>query len=310
MSNVIMNRKLINFNLILLACTLFILAGCYEKVDWEPPPFDTKPVMNSVLVTGKPVRVHVSLTVPYVANEAVIVEDAEVNLFIDGVFVETLAYQDKGYYQSQIVAEAGKEYVCEVHLDNFPVMRGSVTLPKPNQILGVEHINIAGVDEEGLTYPAVKLTFANDPDIFSCHEVTINTLEYFRDVPYWRRPAIINYIDPVLLNEGLPITVFSNEIIGKDSYTMTINYTTGSYYSQDGGPTVTSLYPFKVEFRTLSHCYYRYSKQLFLYEYNNEEPFFSGGVLTPFTLYSNIENGYGIFAGYSSVFSDIIDPNQ
>jgi hypothetical protein len=293
-----------------LICTLFILAGCYEKVDWEPPPFDTKPVMNSVLVAGKPVRVHVSLTVPYGANEAVIVEDAEVKLFVDGVFAETLAYQDKGYYQSQIVAEAGKEYICEVHLDNFPVMRGSVTLPKPNQILGVEHINIAGVDEEGHTYPAVKITFKNDPETFTFHEVIIATLRTFRGISSWNRAAILDNIDPVLLNEGLPITVFSNEIIGKDSYTMNINYTTGSYFSRDGGPTVTSLYPFKVEFRTLSHCYYRYSKQLFLYEYNNEEPFFSGGVLTPFTLYSNIENGYGIFAGYSSVTSDIIDPNQ
>ncbi|MFP4367333.1 MAG: DUF4249 domain-containing protein [Bacteroidales bacterium] len=289
---------------------MFIFAGCYEKVDWDAPPFESKPVMNSILVAGKPVKVHVSLAVPYGANKSIIVEDAEVNLFVDGVFAETLVYQEEGNYQSQLVAEIDKEYVCEVHVDNYPVVRGSTIIPKPVKILGIEHINIAGVDEEGLTFPAVKITFENNPDIFTCNEVIINTISRYGQVgQQYSRAWISNFTDPVLLNEGLPITVFSNEIIENDSYTMTINYSTG-HRSSDGGPMVPIFQPLKVEFRTLSQSYYQYARRLYLYEYNNDEPFFSGGVLTPFTLYSNIENGYGIFAGYSFVTSAVIIPEE
>jgi hypothetical protein len=189
------------------------------------------------------------------------------------------------------------------------VVRGSTIIPKPVKILGFEHINIAGIDEEALTYPAVKITFENNPSVFTCHEVIINILRTFSGVPTWRRAAILDNIDPVLLNEGLPITLFSNEIIENDSYTMTVNYYT-SHYSRDRGPLITHLYPVQVELRTLSNSYYHYTRQLFLYEYNNDEPFFSGTVLTPFTLYSNIENGYGIFTSYSSVTSSIIYPEE
>jgi hypothetical protein len=296
--------------ILLSTCAFFILAGCHEKVDWDAPPFESKPVMNGILAARRPVKVHVSLAVPYGANESIIVEDAVVNLFVDGEFAETLEYQGEGYYQSELVAEIGKEYVCEAHLDSYPVVRGSTIIPKPVIILGIEHINIAGIDEEALTYPAVKITFENNPDIFTCHEIIISLLKPNIGGHTWRPAELLDNIDPVLLNEGLPITLFSNEIIESDSYTMTVNYYTGSHSSQDRGPLITRYHPMRVELRTLSHSYYQYTRQLFLYEYNNEEPFFSGTVLTPFTLHSNIENGYGIFTSYSSVTSNIIYPEE
>ncbi len=288
---------------LLLTCVMFIMAGCYEKVDWEFPAFGSKPVINSIMVAGSPVRVHVSLAVAYRAEESVIVEDAEVRLYVDGEYAETLVYQEEGYYQSQLAAETGKEYVCEVHLDGFPVVRGSVIIPKPAGILDIEYIHIAGTDEEGIVYPALNITFENNPDIFTCYEVIIYTYRnYGRVGQRYHRAWVINYTDPVLLNEGLPITVFSNEIIEDDSYTMTINYATGRMNHD--------YIPFRVEFRTVCQNYYNYARQLHLYEYYSEEPFFTGGVLTPFTLYSNVENGYGVFAGFSSVTSAIIVPEE
>jgi hypothetical protein len=284
--------------LLVLVFASLLFAGCHEKIDWDSPPFESKPVMNSILIPGKPVKVHVSLAVPYGANKSILVEDAEVNLFVDGVFTETLVYTEKGIYHSQLVAEIGKEYVCHVHVDDYPVARGSTTIPTPVNILGVEHINVAGVDEEGTKYPAVKITFENRPGIFTCHEIEIIIHEELSEY----RAGLMNFVDPVLLNEGLPLTIFSNDIIIDESYTMTINYTTGI--------TSGKLLPLRIEFRTISHSFYQYTRQLFLYEYNNEDYFFSGVVRTPFTIHSNVENGYGIFTSYSSVTSSIIYPEE
>jgi hypothetical protein len=127
-----MIKGFVNKLLLIPVFATLLLAGCYEKVDWDAPPFESKPVMNSILFPGKTVKVHVSLAVPFGANKSIIVEDAEVNLFVDGVFAETLVYHGEGYYQSELVAEIEKEYVCQVHVDKFLwyVVRQS----SPNQL--------------------------------------------------------------------------------------------------------------------------------------------------------------------------------
>jgi len=118
----------------------------------------------------------------------------------------------------------------------------------------------------------------------------------------------LSIIDPVLLNEGLPIAVFSNEMIDGDSYTMLINYTTGSAYNQNNSGWVTELFPVQVELRSVCFNYYTFIKQQYLYEMATDEPFLSVGSVGVFNLHSNVENGYGILAGYSSVKSEIINP--
>jgi hypothetical protein len=118
---------------------------------------------------------------------------------------------------------------------------------------------------------------------------------------------ILNITDPVLLNEGIPLTVFSNELIESDSYTMTINYTSGNYTSNGNGWN-TELYPLVIELRAITYDYYMYLKQLYLYETGRYPTDVGGGAVTNFNLYSNIPGGYGIFAGYSWVVSDTIVP--
>jgi len=104
------------------------------------------------------------------------------------------------------------------------------------------------------------------------------------------------------------MALFSNEIINDSLYTLTLNYTTGSAGSRNGGPMRTQIYPFVVELRNLTYEYYRFKKQLYLYEKGR----WADGITSSMTnanVYSNIENGYGVFVGYSSVVSDTITPN-
>ncbi len=53
-----------------------------------------------------------------------------------------------------------------------------------------------------------------------------------------------------------------------------------------------------LEFRHVSRDYYHYKKHFYLYE-KNRYPFFVEGTTTGFPIYSNIENGMGIMAGYA-----------
>lgn len=288
-------------------CVFLMLCfyGCHTKVDWDNLNFETKPTINSILVPGKPIRVHVSLAIPFGSAKSQTIDNAIVRIFVDNIFTETLAYDTLGFYQSELIVEPNREYRCEADIAGYNTVAASTVIPSPESIIGTEHIRFAGVNSDGITFPAIKVTFTNTPSKQIYYEVSIKLIE---NEDYYGSPSIINIIDPVMLNEGLPIPLFSNEIIEGANYTLTLNYFTGaiSYTTETGSQT--ELFPMIIELRTLSYDYYKYIKTLHLYEKANSNQSITGNNRTPFSLHSNVSNGYGIFAGYSSVVTDTIIP--
>jgi hypothetical protein len=287
--------------------------ACRSLVSDVFPDFETVPAVNSFLVEGEPLSVLVSMTGKIDSLPLPVVNDAIIDLYIDGEFGGQLENTGSGNYTSNTIIRKGKEYRCRITIPNRDTIVCKQTLPEPNPIIKIQHINIAGRNQEGTTYPAIKFTFKNDITERRYYEVDIKC---FIKHPAWKyedeymetlSANILTITDPVLLNEGLPIALFSNEIIDDSVYTMTLNYSGGGSSSQNGGPWRTNLHPLIIELRSVTYDYYRYKKQYYLY---NEGRWADGLTNTnpPSPLYSNIENGYGIFAGYSVFFSDTITP--
>jgi hypothetical protein len=288
-----------------MAALLLIAAtSCHQKVDWTPPAFEQKPIVNSIIKIGSPLTVKVSLAVAFNAQATPVVDNAEVFLYVNNEYIETLEYIGDGLYKSQYITQEERDYRCEVVVPGFQPAICSTYMSKRKNIISFEHINKAGVDEEGLTHPAIKITFENEPNKLLYYEVVITLT---REGGIYR-PRLLNITDPILLNEGLPIAVFSNELIEGNSYTMTINYSTGSATNANDTGWVTNLYPLQVDLRTICYHYYKFIKQQYLYELSTSEAIFSVGATSTYNLHSNVQNGYGIFAGFSSVKSEIINP--
>jgi len=306
-----MNSRIIN-SFISIAALLFILTSCRELVSDSFSEYPPSPTINSILVARKAIKVNLSTAGKLDSLSLPAINNAEIKLFVDGKFSEALKKSGEGNYTSSIVVEPSKTYTCKVIIPDEDTILCSQTLPEPNPIIKIEHINIAGRDEEGTTYPAVKFTFKNDISKRKFYEVNI---KYFIKHSAWkdkegymeeRSVQISTITDPVLLNEGLPILLFSNELIQDSVYSMTLNYFTGQS-SSSGGSYRTTLFPFVVELRSVTYDYYRYKKQYYLYE----QGIWADGLTNttaPSPLYSNIENGYGIFAGYSVFATDTITP--
>ena len=295
-----------------MAMGALLTSSCQTLVTDDFPDFEKVPTVNSILVAGKPLSVHFSLTGGLDSMPLPTVSNAVVDLYIDGEFAEKLENTGEGTYSSSTLVEAGKEYKCNVIIPGYDTVVYSQTLPEASRILNVEHINIAGRNEEGVSYPAIKVTFNNSLSERKYYELVIRCYLVHRpwgsdvaqveEVSTWL-PIIV---DPVLLNEGLPIALFSNEMIEDSIYTMTLNYTTGQAGSRNGGPFRTDLFPFIIYLRSVSYDYYRYQKQYYLYTEGKNAGFMETATALP--LYSNIENGYGIFAGYSVFATDTITP--
>lgn len=291
------------------SCFLFLilifLASCRELVTDEFPEFTPVPTVNSILITDSTIKVQVSLAGKLDTNHLTLIDNAEVLLYVDGEYKETLTLFDKGMYSSSVVVEPLKTYRCEVNIPGYELVSSGDSIPEATAISNIIHIDKAGKDEEGMTYPAVKFTFTNNQADKQYFEVLIRLLRYRKEYV----ASLETITDPILLNEGLPIALFSNESIKGSSYSMTINYFTGSASSYNGGPLQTDLYPIILELRSVSFNYYKFVKQKYLYE-KGRYPEFLAASTTAFPLYSNIKGGYGIFAGYSSMKSDTIYPDN
>ena len=287
----------------LFLTTAVYLSGCRKLVDYEYQNFTRTPAINSIIKAGEPLTVHVSIATNFNETEITGIDNAVVNLYADDEFIEQLTLSGNGIYVSETTAQTLKKYEYRVIIPGFSVAVCKAFIPEETSITEIEHISVAGKDTEGTTYPAIKFTFHSIPSEEQYFEARIRLLRS----EYEYNADIINIVDPVLLNEGLPLTVFSNDLITDTTYTMTINYITGSS-SSSGGSYYTNLYPFILEIRSVSKDYYLFARQKYLYD-TGRFPEFGLSTNTAFPLYSNVENGYGIFMGYSAVVSDTIYPS-
>lgn len=292
-------------HIIIIATLLLIFTNsCYEVVQDEFPDYPASPTVNSILVEGESLELHLSRAGGLDSLSLPAINNAVVELWVDGSFSETMEHTGNGVYVSNEIVRPLKTYTCKVTIPGEEPIECSQALPEPTPILNIEHVQIAGYNEEGTCYPGIKLTFPNTPAIRSYFEVVVFYLNYDDEQCPTRLQTII---DPVILNEGLPIALFSNEIINDSVYTLSLNYTSGSSFSNNDAPLREKLYPIKVELRTITYDYYRYKKQYYLYEQGR----YADGLINAVTaspVYSNIENGYGIFGGYSVTVSEIITP--
>ena len=297
---------------------LFFLSSCRELVQDDFPGFAPVPVVHSFLKEGMPVEVQLSWTASLDASRIKFIENAQVQLFVDDEYTETLNYRQNGCYSASVIVAPSVIYRCEITVPGHEIIIASDSIPSPIVPANVKYIPIAGRDEEGFTYPAIQFTFSNNPAEKRYFEVVIweviPDLEFIEDTETGEMITVYSYrddfvqpgpvTDPVLQSEGLPINVFSNETIKEDSYTITINYTNGSY-ENIGGEWVNDTHPTVLELRSVSYHYYCYVKQKYLYQTGFEPEFGKSAPAT--SLYSNIGKGYGIFAGYSASVSDTLN---
>jgi len=283
----------------LLIFLLFPLSGCRKLVQSEFPDFEKKPVINAILVENKPLTIHVSLSAKIDSNRLEVVDNAEVYLFENDQIIEKLTCEGKGVYTSENIVKAGNTYSCEVLIAGYNKATCKCTIPEPVCITDVKKTGYAGTDEDGYIYSSFSFTIKNNSHVRQYFEVVL----YNENEKTEKVIKLFNVSDPVLQYEGIPSPLFSNELMSQESYTMNINIATSFVY--DNASINNTCEPRRFVLRTVNYEYYMYVKQLYFYE-SGRFPDYIGSTLIAAPLFSNVENGYGIFAGYSSCLSDTI----
>ncbi|MDD3859571.1 MAG: DUF4249 domain-containing protein [Bacteroidales bacterium] len=281
----------------------FYLTSCREVVQNQFPENTPTPVVNSILKSDSTLVINLSYSASLNFGKIEYIENATIRFFVDDNFLETISNAEGGMYISNITVESGKKYNCEIDIPGYEIITCEAIIPTRAKIINITHKNFAYTDPEGTIFPAVEITFENNTNTSEYFEIVIKALRTDWEGEERNIYAyLVGIDDPLIINEGLPIAVFSDELITDSIYTMSLNYFTGG-----SSWNTADTYPYIIELHSINYDYYKYLKQLYLFKQAVNSDNLTGST-PPVQIYSNVENGYGIFAGYSNYISDTIYP--
>lgn len=315
---------------VILTFFIILFSACL-KVNIEIPDTGRKIVINGLITTDNLLNVRISKSA-YIGdmNTSIYsslynVDNAEVFFYQNSTRIDSLYYvgrpfdEDRmyffgNYWSERVSPIAGKEYKIVAKVPGLPDAITSTVVPN---LVKIERVDTSRVlltpDPNNKNSSKVqmicKINFT-DPS----NDKNFYLFNIYR-IPSWGNPQNIYFKsqDPIVeekLNsyqetEGI---VFSDKIINGQKYGLAVTVDANAFgrpFSNDT-PTADGIpYPDHIKtiyFRlySITEEYYRYIKTLNKYNANYTNP-----LADPVLVYSNINGGYGIFAG-ASISSDSI----
>jgi hypothetical protein len=297
--------------LFLLSISLAYIS-CEKVIPFEGDVNTPKLVINSVFESDSTFKVHVS-------SSRSVIDTASFNNIDDAIvtikdgnenIIESLNHVENGFYKGQTFPQENQTYILEVNHPNYANITASDSLPSPITINSVDTSTI--IDPINGNRLQISMNF-DDPEntqnyylieTYSVNEYLViknsDTTEYELDTT----KQFMVLTDEVFQNGGSPWReqgLFNDLLFNGQNKTLELEIPNDSWSGSEDGydwsyQTLTlRLYLHNI---TLSYYYYRTSLELFQNASGN--PF-----AQPVQVFSNVENGFGVFAGSQISFFDL-----
>ncbi len=278
--------------------------SCTKQVELDLPLYDDKPVVNCLFTPEEPFLIHVSKTASQFDTMLVNVTDALVEIYQENDFLAELPSNGDGIYSdSTLFPNAGAAYTLKVNVQGYDVVTATDSVPSSYSEFTYKGFEEdAWFDEDGEAYNA--LTYEIDDVITDNYFEVMYRANYSRQyswedtISYRFWMSHFNCFDPVV-EEGRRISIFTDQGFNGTNYTIQMMDGNGMWNAD-------SLH-LNVQVLQGSQAFYSYRTSFYKHRYAQYSDFFEP--TEPVIMYSNIENGYGIFAGYRSKFYPLIFTN-
>lgn len=297
-------------SVIIICCAI---TACERPVDLELPPPKPSLVVLSNFTLGKLVEVSVSRSQPILDEGPVeYIYNAVVELYEEDRMVEILELRkgknpgDPPYYTTvRTQPRTGVKYTIRVHATNYPTVTAHSTIPEP---IKISHLTIENKEQkeasDGLSAEYsynVRLNF-DDP----VGKINYYHLKFYQQL----REFIVRGEDTLIKDEVYLQTEIANNI----NNDVLQSYFGGGVLFQDNPFPDGLSFPLKVgfnprryllglvlvELRTVSEEYYLFHTSINRQHLQEEGPF-----TEHVSIYNNVENGHGNFAGYNTSLDSI-----
>ncbi len=280
-----------SINRLFMILVYISMFSCQEIIEVESPDIDKKPVANCWFSDNTPFAIHLSFPKSLLTDTFELIGNAQVYI-LSGNITDTLFYNEAGSYtNSGLIPDEGETYHLRVEINGYENICSNDIIPQFNlQITNIEYLKNICKDEEGDEYSEAYIQLTDNNPGKDYYGISIQKKK--ENGKYYSYQ--ITSFSPEILNEGISqyypeILVFNDELFDGASTNVKIRL-----YSDEA--TYVRIYAFSEEG-------YKYIKSWIIHEYTQDYDFWE--VYEPLPLYSNIENGYGIFAGYSSKLYEI-----
>lgn len=297
---------------ILIVIVAFTYISCEKVIPFEGDVNIPKLVINSIFESDSTFKVHVSSSRSVIETSSFQnIGDAVVTIKdVNGDIIENLNYVDNGFYVGQTFPQENQTYTLQVNHSNFANITSSDSLPSPITINSVDTSTI--VDPINGDRLQITLDF-DDPEssqnyylieTYSVNEYLViknsDTTEYELDTT--KQYMILT--DEVFQNGGSPWReqgLFNDILFNGQNKALELEIPYDNWTGIESGYEWSyKTLGVRVYLHNISKSYYYYRTSLELYQSASGNPF-----AQPVQVYSNIENGFGVFAGSQINYFDL-----
>lgn len=307
---------------ILLLAVIF--ASCQKLIEIPLPEFQQKAVVNCLFSADTNIQLRLSQTSNLNDSVEKLITNATIILKQDNTIIDTLINNNNGFYISNIFPQKSKNYSVEVQSPDLGICTANTYIPNDLTINSISQQDFAvpltdNQFDGDIKLPASRFSFTiSDPaNEKNYYEVTFGVKQFWHDdTNYVQKIKILNPLsyDNVIINEDIldykPTTiVFSDSLFNGQTKNIDILYKLYwlSWGSDGSGHTTYYYGRYRLYYtiRSISKEMYLYRKSLIKHLYNQQ----TDDITTfgdPVQLWSNINGGYGVFAGFTGVRDSIL----
>jgi hypothetical protein len=282
---------------------IILFTSCSKLIDDSFEDYSPTLVLVGILEADSIISVHVGATANLSDGLPMHIENAVVIVSSLNYGSDTLSHVANGNYISLNKANAGEAYFCVVHAEGYKSVSAQTSVPRATDIKNLNYTEKALRNENGEILSSVDFYIQNDNSKKLFWEVDLVSVGQFDTS--WNSHEFSKTYDhsiyffaeqnQVLLNEANPLNLFSNNKIEGANYNVKFYFRNNNLTEFYGKDRADSTF---IVLKSVDYSYYQYIKQYYVYQTGKEPKF--GYSAKYFPLFSNVENGYGIFASYTS----------
>jgi hypothetical protein len=298
----------------ILLLVAMVLTSCTTLISDEFPDYEKEPVLNSIIIAGRPLEAHLSFAEKIDSTRLPGNGDAAVYFRSDEAGMQAMTGNDSGLYSTGYIPGPGEIVELNATVDGFGEISAVDTIPAAVPVAITDHTHRARYTEDGYVRAGMTIQFSDDPRTDDYYELLIKRRKRGQ---IYDLHAFNERLD-ILLNEGTdPYStsslVFSDALFKGAVLEMSVDFSStrgGSHcYSSDSCYQFFEADTLFAELRHVSEAYYRYKKQFYLYEKTRNLEFIEG-TATTISNFSNVNNGRGIVAAYAWSIDSLLVPRD
>lgn len=307
---------------------LFIFCAC-QKENVDIPDTGRKIVVNGLISTDSLINVHISRSEYFTdfdtEHHSRDLDSATIRFYNENTCIDSLnhishkvnyqyVYYKSNYWSKSVRPLPGKEYKISVNRPGFPEAIASTTIPR---LVKIERLDTSRINYYDFGFIMnCRIEFTDPPSEKNYYLINIIRVQL---VPYLRHYMAFDCHDPVIeqklgsssgtsgsdniVRDHIYGYAFTDKLIEGKKYNLNFSFNGSLYHGYHGSiynqnPRTSYIYYFRLI--SITEEYYKFIQSFQLFNSVRWNP-----LAEPVQVYSNINGGYGIFAG-AAVSTDSI----